>query len=183
MENFKVKNAMIFACMVPLLLLADELCYIMIRLNVPSNSYRNFGIETLRFYIYIFLVMTCIYLLICLVIISRDKTKFGKFIFVALIVINILSLWSTPDLRIISSEHLANTIWIVTDIGIAAGISTKFNELKIGSIFKTVEVTETYRKYGKEIKKREKTYPVLLPIIVAVISASGAIIASLVTKK
>ncbi len=187
MKNVNTKNTLVFACTVPLLLLADMLGYIITHQQMQGlgniNNYKDMGIWMVQFFVYMFLCMTTIYLLLGLSMMIKSEKNNQKFWFIFLIVINLIFLWCPPDPIIISKEHLVIIVWLVTDGLIAGFISTKFNELKIKSIFKTIEVTETYHKYGKEIKKCEKTYPVLLPIIVAIISASGAIIASAIAKK
>ena len=186
MKRIKIKNVLVFACTVPLLLLADMLGYIVINLPIKAlvslTDYKDIGMWLVQFFVYMFLVMTTIYLLICLGTIINDEKNKQKFLLIFLLVLNLVFLWCTPTLWFISKEHLAIIVWLITDTIIAWIISSKFDELKIKSFFKTTKITKTYRKYGKEIKEEEKTYPVLLPILIAIISASGAIIASIITK-
>lgn len=182
MKKIKIKNVWVFACTVPLLLLADIFVYIIIHIKVKVDI-NNLGMWIVQFCVYIFLVMVMIYLSFCLgLMVNNDKNKL-KFFLVFLIIINLIFTSSKSDFGSVSKEFVALSVWLVTDIIIAGITSIKFDEFKLKSFFKTTKITKTYRKYGKEIKEEEKTYPVLLPIIVAIISASGAIIASVITKK
>ncbi|UNL59716.1 hypothetical protein [Lactobacillus johnsonii] len=176
-----MKEALILACTAPLLFLTDIFCYVILHENksIIDTSFKNIMMWILYIFIFIFifLVMICLFYTLA---VAKRNYQIGLTVAG---LINLISVWCQNDIKKINWELIAVIIWIGTDIVISFFISKKIGELKIGSIFKTVEVTETYHKYGKEIKKCEKTYPVLLPIIVAIISASGAIIASVITKR
>ena len=68
MKNVNTKNTLVFACTVPLLLLADMLGYIITHQQMQGlgniNNYKDMGIWMVQFFVYMFLCMTTIYLLL-----------------------------------------------------------------------------------------------------------------------
>ncbi len=177
-QNWKetfLKKGWIAACIAPLLFLTDIFLYVVVHKSksIKDTNFENISWWILYIFVFIFIFLIIFYLLYCLAV-----SKLG--INISLIIISFCNLIS---IIYISRVPVAIFVWIFTDIIISIIFTIKFDGLKIESIFKTIEVTETYHRYGKEIKKQEKTYPVALPIIVAIISASGAIIAAAIAKR
>lgn len=79
----------------------------------------------------------------------------------------------------VNLNHFLDTFFI-TDFIICLGIGKYLRPWR--EVFITKEIKKTYKIHGTTIEKTTKNYPILLPITVALITASGAIIAALLKK-
>lgn len=109
MKELKIKNVLIFACTVSLLFLADIFSYIVANMKIKIDI-NNLGMWVVQVFIYIFLVMTTIYLLTCLGTIINNGKNNQKFWLIFTIIINLIFLWDTPDFGFISKEFIASIV-------------------------------------------------------------------------
>ena len=177
-----LKNAVICSALSPLLIFADMLCYIILKKFENSKIVWQQSVYLLV-YIYIIVMLLTFLILLVKLGYSLYKTKWNKilflkatypnFVFVILIIINLGELYYCDKI----CEQFIVSSWLFIDIAIAWIIANNLDSVK--STFITKEEKTTYNFGYLTIENTKKNYPILLPIITAIITAAGAIIASM----